>query len=112
MALRQRALRAPLPAPSPVIKWVGGKTKLLSELLARMPPRFGRYFEPFAGGAALFFRLSPDHAVLADQNADLIGLYKAIASDVEAVIKRLEHHRAAHDDKHYYAMRARWNDHE
>ena len=51
-----RALREPL-APivaSPVVKWVGGKTKLLHELLARMPAQWGRYYEPFAGGAALF----------------------------------------------------------
>jgi hypothetical protein len=38
------------PAAAPIIKWVGGKTKLLPELTARMPPRHGRYFEPFAGG--------------------------------------------------------------
>lgn len=107
-----RALRgAPQTTPaSPVVKWVGGKTKLLGELLARVPPSFGRYYEPFCGGAALFFRLAPRRAVLADSNADLINLYRAIASDVEAVIRRLEHHRAAHGDAHYYDMRARWND--
>src|SRR5262249_14917081 len=95
----------------PVIKWVGGKTKLLPELLARMPSRFGRYFEPFAGGAALFFRVAPERAVLADSNPDLIGLYTAIASDVASVIRRLQQHRDAHDQAHYYAMRTRWNDH-
>ena len=50
----------------PVVKWVGGKTKLLPELTARMPERFARYYEPFAGGAALFFRVAPERAVLAD----------------------------------------------
>ena len=104
---------APLPGrpqATPVIKWVGGKTKLLSELLARMPERVGRYFEPFAGGAALFFRVAPARAVLNDDNADLIGLYRALATDVGSVIKRLERHRTEHDDRHYYATRARWND--
>jgi DNA adenine methylase len=95
---------------APVVKWVGGKTKLLDELLARMPARFGRYFEPFCGGAALFFRVAPARAVLADSNADLIGLYGALRGDVDAVIRRLQHHRAAHDEAHYYAMRERWND--
>ena len=93
-----------------MVKWVGGKTKLLSHLLARVPERFGRYYEPFAGGAALFFRLAPRRAVLADFNADLINLYSALAADVDAVIRRLEHHRSVHDEAHYYAMRARWND--
>ena len=106
-----RPVRAPLPDPvaSPVIKWVGGKTKLLHELTARLPDRFGRYFEPFAGGAALFFRVAPKTAVLADSNADLINLYRAIADDVAAVIKRLAYHRTHHSETHYYEMREKWN---
>ncbi len=119
MALR--SLRAPRaarvlaphaePVATPIVKWVGGKTKLLPELLARMPAHYHRYYEPFAGGAALFFRVAPRRAVLADSNADLIGLYTAVARDVDAVIRRLELHRAAHDQRHYYEIRARWNDH-
>jgi len=114
LARARRELRPQLPEPvaSPVIKWVGGKSKLLPELLARLPERFERYFEPFAGGAALFFRVAPGRAVLADSNPDLIGLYRCLADDVAAVIRRLEHHRAAHSEDHYYATRARWNDRE
>jgi DNA adenine methylase len=112
-----RAKRDPRPAlrdspAGPVVKWVGGKTKLLPELLARMPVRFGRYYEPFAGGAALFFRVAPERAVLADSNSDLIGLYTCLAGDVAGVTRRLEHHRAAHSEAHYYATRTRWNDRE
>lgn len=110
MASRLRAAPAVAdPVAGPVIKWVGGKTKLLPQLLARAPERFGRYYEPFAGGAALFFRLAPRRAVLADGNPDLIALYTAIARDPAAVIRRLEAHRAAHDEAHYYATRERWN---
>jgi len=121
MAQRQRVTRAAASrvAPqvqevtaSPVVKWVGGKTKLLPELLARMPDKFNRYYEPFAGGAALFFRLAPRRAVLADFNHDLVGLYTAIAKDVNAVIRRLQMHREAHDESHYYEVRTRWNDRE
>jgi DNA adenine methylase len=119
----KRDLRPALPAPfarpalpdpvaSPVIKWVGGKTKLLAELIARLPERFGRYYEPFAGGAALFFRVAPERAVLADSNPDLIGLYTCLAADVTGVIRKLEHHRTAHSEAHYYATRTRWNDRE
>jgi DNA adenine methylase len=106
-----RPVRAPLPDPvaSPVIKWVGGKSKLMPELTARLPERFGRYFEPFAGGAALFFRVAPKSAVLADFNPDLINLNKTLASDVAGVIKRLQYHRTHHDEHHYYEMRERWN---
>lgn len=119
MAHRARAARFLRVAPqvqevvaSPIVKWVGGKTKLLPDLLARMPEKYGRYYEPFAGGAALFFRLAPRRAVLADSNPDLIGLYTTVASDVNAVIRRLQAHRDHHDEAHYYEMRARWNDHD
>lgn len=94
---------------SPIIKWVGGKTKLLSELTSRMPPKLGRYYEPFAGGLALFFRTAPERAVISDANADLIALYTAVATDVNAVIRRLQRHREEHDERHYYAMREKWN---
>lgn len=80
-----------------------------------MPERIGRYYEPFAGGAALFFRVAPERAVLADSNADLIGLYSAISRNVAAVIKKLEQHRELHardSTKHYYDVRERWNDRE
>lgn len=113
LAVNPKLRRAPLPVPvaAPIIKWVGGKTKLLPQLTARMPERFGRYYEPFAGGAALFFRTAPQRAVLSDSNADLIALYTAVARDAASVIRRLQHHRDAHDEKHYYAMRAKWNEH-
>jgi DNA adenine methylase len=110
MVTRLRALRhEQAPAASPVIKWVGGKTKLLPELLARMPAQFDRYYEPFVGGAALFFRVAPARAVLNDSNADLVALYRTIAHDADGVIKKLETHRAKHDERHYYATRERWN---
>ena len=108
--------RRPVPAAlpdataHPVLKWVGGKTKLLGELVSRMPVRFARYYEPFAGGAALFLRVAPTQAVLNDDNPDLIATYRALASDADAVIRRLELHRRLHAEEHYYSMRARWND--
>ncbi|HEX4450716.1 MAG TPA: DNA adenine methylase [Kofleriaceae bacterium] len=110
MVTRLKALRHEhAPVATPVIKWVGGKTKLLPELLARMPAQLGRYYEPFVGGAALFFRVAPARAVLNDSNPDLVGLYRTIAVDADAVIKRLEAHRTKHDERHYYATRERWN---
>lgn len=103
----QPALR---PAPSgPIVKWAGGKGKLLGALMANMPARFGRYFEPFLGGGALFFRVAPERAVLADRNDDLMNLYRCVAWKVDAVIQRLEAHRAEHSEDHYYAMRDHWN---
>ena len=105
----RRARRAEV-APAPIVKWAGGKTQLLDELLARRPLRFGRYFEPFLGGGALFFRLAPRRAVLSDRNSDLMNMYRCVAWKVEAVIKRLLAHRESHSAEYYYEIRERWND--
>ncbi len=103
-------LESPEPAlAAPIVKWAGGKSRLLDELLARSPRRFRRYFEPFLGGAALYFRLAPRFGVLSDCNADLINMYRCVAFHVEAVIRRLARHREDHDETHYYQMRERWN---
>jgi DNA adenine methylase len=112
VAPQARPARLPVvaPAASPVVKWVGGKSRLLPELRARLPERIGRYYEPFAGGAAMFFATAPADAVLGDDNRDLIATYRAIATDVDAVIRRLELHRQHHDEAHYYETRKRWND--
>ena len=79
-----------IPAPSkPVVKWAGGKTQLLPEILSRLPQSFGTYHEPFLGGAAVFFGLSPEAATLSDTNAHLIGLYQTIRDDHEGLSSAL-----------------------
>ena len=41
----------------PILKWAGGKTQMLSELLPKVPSSYGRYIEPFFWwGCALFLR--------------------------------------------------------
>jgi DNA adenine methylase len=106
--------RGKFSAPAgPIIKWVGGKTKLLPELAARVPSKMGRYFEPFAGGAALFFHLAPERAVLADVNPDLIAMYQAIAghhSRIDSIVRSLRAYRRLHSEAYFYAVRDRWND--
>lgn len=93
----------------PIVKWAGGKSRLLPELFARLPERWGRYFEPFGGGAALFFALAPERGVLGDANADLVRMYRALAADVTPVIRKLRSHARAHSEPYYYGARARWN---
>lgn len=97
-------------AAGPIVKWAGGKTKLLPELGRRMPTRYRRYFEPFFGGGALFFHLQPKVAILGDYNRDLVNMYRCVAWNVEGVIRRLGDHRSAHGHDYYYAMREAWND--
>ncbi len=93
----------------PIVKAVGGKTRLLDELVARVPSTYGCYYEPFVGGGALFFHLAPKRAVISDMNRDLIVVYTAVRDDVEGVISKLERHRVQHNKGYYYEMREWWN---
>lgn len=94
----------------PIVKYVGGKGRLLPELRARVPKMYKRYYEPFVGGGALFFDLAPTRATLGDTNEALIDTYKTVAANVEAVIKRLEGHRLEHSSNgYYYEVREWWN---
>jgi DNA adenine methylase len=91
-------------SPRPLLKWAGGKTQLLSEILPKIPKKFNRYIEPFFGGGAVFFSVCPEAGVIADSNPELINLYSSVASDVEGVIERLR--RYENIDHLFYEVRA------
>jgi len=70
----------------PLVKWAGGKRQLQERILATFPAFTGTYFEPFLGGAAIFFALNPKKAVLSDVNEGLVNLYKCVQDDYLAVL--------------------------
>ncbi len=78
--------------PAPFLKWAGGKRQLLAHIEALLPERIDTYFEPFLGGAAVFFRLAAGRrfrrAVLADANPELVNCYQAIRDDVDGCDRR------------------------
>jgi DNA adenine methylase len=91
-------------SPKPFVKWVGGKTQLLSKLVERVPIDIGRYYEPFVGGGALFFSLQPQRACLTDINPDLVNLYIVIRDQVEELISDLSQH--VYEKDYFYQMRS------
>lgn len=89
----------------PFLKWPGGKRWLVPRLLELTADiEFERYFEPFAGGAALFFALRPHCAVLSDINGDLINTYRQVKYHASAIVQRLM--KLAVDEATYYSIRA------
>lgn len=92
------------PVPRPFIKWVGGKSRLLSQYESLVPSSWERYFEPFAGGAAMYWHYSEGHAVLNDLNRELVTTYRVVRDDVEALIAALRVHY--YDKDYYYSVRA------
>jgi DNA adenine methylase len=87
----------------PILRWAGGKRRLVHDLTALLPARWGTYVEPMAGSAALFFHLAPRKAVLADVNPDLMDFYKMLRDNTSTLVERLTSLRAS--KALYYKMR-------
>lgn len=88
----------------PLLKWAGGKTQLLGEIIPKMPKKYGRYIEPFFGGGAIFFAARPMNGIIADSNPELVNLYRTVAADVDGVIAKLR--RFENTEDVFYAVRA------
>ena len=91
-------------ATKPILKWAGGKTQMLPDLLPKVPTSYGRYIEPFFGGGALFFSLCPEKAIIADSNPELINLYLQVADNVESVIFYLKQYE--NTSEIFYSVRS------
>ena len=91
----------------PLLKWPGGKRWLAPAILPiieRHLARGGTYFEPFAGGAAVFFALRPARAVLSDVNEELIETYAAVRDHAKVVTTALRRMKVTAEE--YYRIRA------
>jgi len=91
----------------PFLKWPGGKRWLAARHLNMFPKTYGRYFEPFLGGAAVFFALSPEDAHLSDANPELINAYNRIKHNWAKLERRLASYQEKHDSDFYYKVRER-----
>ena len=97
----------------PFVKWVGGKARLIPELSKYFPKSYKTYYEPFVGGGAVFFHLTPNYAHISDLNPTLISAYLTIKNNVSSLIKALDelqyyyHGLAKLDDKKTYFLELR-----
>lgn len=101
---------------APVLKWAGGKRRLLEQYARHLEGGFRRYHEPFFGGGAVYFwlwnqkKLINKQARLADINPELINFYRMLQSDPEALIALMEEHQDQHSHDHFYEVRAQLPD--
>lgn len=83
----------------PFIKWVGGKTQLLSDIAKALPVDFARkkewvYVEPFVGGGAVLLWMLQQfpnikRAVINDINPHLMVTYRVVKEDPNSLISLL-----------------------
>jgi DNA adenine methylase len=88
---------------NPILRWAGGKRRLVRKLEMLMPTDWNNYLEPMVGGGALFFHVVPEKAILADLNPDLMNFYRVLRDDTSELVGRLRNLRASR--KLYYHMR-------
>lgn len=73
-----------------MIKYRGGKSREIPNIMWHVPRFSGRYIEPFFGGGALFFYLEPRRAVINDINTKLMIFYQGVRDDFSNLRRELD----------------------
>lgn len=111
----------------PFLKWVGGKTQILDEIIPLFPRVIKNYYEPFLGGGSVLLALLSEiqagrirvtgRIIAGDLNRVLVSVYKNLQEHPEDLIRELgllvtnetETKDAEPEEKKYYTRRANFN---
>ena len=84
----------------PFLKWVGGKTQIINNIISKIPPRMNNYHELFLGGGSILFAvlsLQKQNKVViknkiyaCDINSDLINVYKNIQNNKDELYELIQ----------------------
>lgn len=85
-----------------IVKWPGGKGRVLPKLLPRLP-NADCLVEPFVGGASVFLNTNYRRYVLGDINPDLINLYRQVTHWPDQVINNARALFKTYGDSEGYA---------
>jgi len=107
----------------PFLKWVGGKTQIIDQVLAEFPRDIDTYHEPFVGGGSVLLAVlsSPNirtrRVRASDNNPHLIALYKHVQDDPEVLHRAIDALFSAYDARgpeekkvFYYDQRVRFRE--
>lgn len=91
------------------IKWAGGKTRVMPQLLKHLP-KADCLIEPFVGSGTVFMNTDYRRYVLCDSNRALINFFRVVTTDTERLINiaRSMFH-GDNDAERYYERRALFN---
>jgi len=96
------------PSILPVLRWAGGKRWLWQKYPELFPKDINNYFEPFLGGAAIFYKLKSENTIIGncylnDVNADLINFYECLKYDAKLFCSTVS--KWDNNEQTYYTLR-------
>lgn len=103
----------------PFLRWAGGKRKLTPIISAMLPKNFrlgkNRFFEPFAGSAAVALSLAAEvpqtqalrspSIFLSDLNDELVNVFTVLKDEPEKLIRKLKLLQERNNEDDFYAIR-------
>lgn len=105
----------------PFLKWVGGKTQIIDEVIAQFPRDIETYHEPFVGGGSVLLAVLSNPSIriervrASDNNPHLVALYKQVQQDPELLHLAIDHLFHTYDESgpdgketFYYEQRDRF----
>lgn len=101
----------------PLLKWVGGKRELVSELRRFYEGlEFNNYYEPFFGGGSVYIDIIKTFGVekrnssfINDINTDLVDLLRDVSQNPDEIINNLYKLKDDYEKNDYYYIRDRFN---
>ncbi len=83
-AATKKYLKSPL-------NYIGGKYKLLPQIMPLFPKEISTFVDLFSGGANVAINVSADRIVCNDINSKIIGLFRALqTTDLETILRRID----------------------
>lgn len=108
----------------PFIKWIGGKTQIINEIISTFPPRMNNYHEIFLGGGSVLLALLSlqksgkiiikNKIYAYDLNKNLINVYQNVQSNKDELYKKTKYYFDTYDksdekEAYYYEIRNKFN---
>lgn len=100
----------------PILKWVGGKTQILDEILNDFPREMNNYREIFIGGGSVLLGVLSSSEIKIfgkvyayDANEALVSVYKNIQSRHEELYKEIQLIGDVNEER-YYQLRKEYNE--
>jgi len=93
----------------PPVKWAGGKTKLLPQIINKIELLKTKktFYDPFGGGGAVSIGMSKffNKIIYNDINKDLTTVFEVIRDNPDELIYLLKDYSAKHSEDFYYKIR-------